>query len=146
VLLLPLADQANGRLHLLQVLRGVVVDREHQQRVSDLRQHAGELRVAVQEEAVGDQPDLGLRPGLPREGDELRKLRVDRGLASQQHELVRIQALLPAVEPLPGLLQGDDALVPVVGVVRAEVAREIARVGNVKLKIEDVGQHGTSPG
>jgi hypothetical protein len=78
---------------------------------------------------------------LARERDKLGELRVNRRFAAEERENSRAHPLIPESHPPVGLRQGDDAFVPVIGIMRATLAGQIAGVGEVNLQILD-GVHG----
>ena len=131
----PAGEQFKDGLELRLILRRLVVDREKDGGVGIVPEDCGKLWVTMEKKTIGHEAKGGVGPVLSRQGNKLRELRMNRRLPTEQGKNLRSHPPIPKLHPAVGFLEGDDAFVPVIGIMRATLARQIAGVDKVDFQI-----------
>jgi len=141
----PAVYQFQSRPHFLLVFRRIGVNRDIETGITVLFQNDGQEWVSLKEKTVCH--NLQVRPGPTpaRQRHKLRQVRMNRGFATQHGKVPGIQPVVPQAHPMFRVCQGQNSLVPLVGIMGAALACQIAGMDEMNFQVGDVPRPGRFP-
>lgn len=130
----PAVKERQHGAQAFRVSLAVVMDRQRKAGVAGGGDRLGQAGVPVQEKAIGYDAYVGLRPMPSDQRDEFAKPRMDRRLAAKQIKVRDGHPAAPRRHPAIGLREVEISPMPLIGIMRAAFAGQVAGVRDMQFQ------------
>lgn len=136
----PAVKECKHGAQAFPVSLAVVMDRQRKAGIAGCGDRLGQAGVPVQEEAVCHDAYVRLRPMPSDQRDEFAKPRMDSRLAAKQIELLDGYPAAPLRHPAIGFREVEISPMPMIGIMRAAFAGQVAGVRHMQFQRSTVGR------